>query len=187
MLLGGPGSGKGTQALGLSHALGVPHISTGDLFRDHVDRDTRLGHRAARYIEAGDLVPDDITRGMVRDRLSQPDTERGFILDGYPRTHHQAWALDLMLVQLDRQLSVAIYLRVADGELFSRLTSRGRDDDNMRTIRNRLRTFHRYNAQLLEYYREQRHLVEVDAEGPPALVAERLIGIFPEASGFTTI
>src|SRR5689334_19015580 len=114
VLLGGPGSGKGTQAVRLAFELGIPHISTGDLFRDHVERDTRLGQRARRFMDAGDLVPDDITRGMVRDRLRDPDTEGGFILDGYPRTQLQAGALDVMLVQLSRRLSHAIYLRVSD-------------------------------------------------------------------------
>src|SRR5690349_16674057 len=136
VLLGGPGSGKGTQAVRLAFELGIPHISTGDLFRDHVERDTRLGQRARRFMDAGGLVP---------DRLRDPDTEAGFILDGYPRTQLQAGALDVMLVQLSRRLSHAIYLRVSDAELVARLGGRGRDDDNAKTIRNRLRTFHRYN------------------------------------------
>jgi adenylate kinase len=164
--------------VGLAAVLGVPHISTGDLFRDHVDRGTRLGERARRYMDAGDLVPDDVTRLMVRDRLSQHDATRGFILDGYPRTRLQASALDVMLTHLGRRLEVAVYLRVSDGELYTRLMGRGRDDDNMRTVRNRLRTFHRYNAQLLEYYRGQGLLEEVDGEGDPDDVAARLRVVF---------
>ena len=187
MLLGGPGSGKGTQATRLAAVLRVPHISTGDLFRDHMDEATPLGLRAARYVAAGDLVPDDITRSMVRDRLRSVDAERGFILDGYPRTRLQANFLDALLRQLHRQLSAAVHIRVSDGELFSRLTLRRREDDQLRTIRNRLRTFHRYNNDLVDYYRGTGLLHEIDGEGEPDEVFARLIGIFRGRAGFTTI
>jgi adenylate kinase len=157
------------------------------LFRDHVDRGTRLGQRAKRFMDAGELVPDDITRGMVRDRLREPDTEGGFILDGYPRTQLQAASLDAMLDQLQRRLAKAVYLRVSDGELVARMAGRAREDDNTRAIRNRLRVFHRYNAPLVTYYAVQGLLAEVDGEGDPDEVAHRLFGIFQEGSGFTTI
>ena len=153
--------------------LGVPHISTGDLFRDHVERGSRLGLRAQRYMDAGDLVPDDITKAMVRERMRAQDTERGFILDGYPRTRAQAIALDAMLDQLGRHMVAAAHIRVSDAELVARLAGRGRDDDNARTIRNRLRTFHRYNAPLLEYYRDLGLLHEIDGEGDPDEVTAR--------------
>jgi adenylate kinase len=179
VLLGGPGSGKGTQAIRLAAHLDVPHISTGDLFRDHVERDTRLGQRAARYMNAGELVPDDITRAMVRTRLADPDTERGFILDGYPRTRGQAVTLDALLVGLGRHLAAAIHVRVTDAELRARLASRGRDDDDAHTVATRLRTFHRYHLPLVEYYRERGLLREVDGEGELEAVAERVLGIFP--------
>ena len=157
----------------------MPHISTGDLFRDHADRGTRLGVRAARYMNAGELVPDDITRAMVRDRLASPDTERGFILDGYPRTQRQALSLDVMLVLLGRRLAAAIHVHVSDAELRARLASRGRDDDDAHTVATRLRTFHRYHSPLVDYYRERGLLREVDGEGEMEAVAERLLGIFP--------
>lgn len=153
--------------------LRVPHISTGDLFREHVERATRLGLRAQRYMAAGDLVPDDITKAMVRERMRSPDTERGFILDGYPRTRAQAIALDAMLEQLGRHMVAAAHIRVSDAELVARLAGRGRDDDNERTIRNRLRTFHRYNAPLIEYYRDLGLLHELDGEGEPDEVTAR--------------
>ncbi len=153
--------------------LGVPHISTGDLFRDHVERGTRLGVRAQRYMEAGELVPDDITKAMVRERLRAVDTEGGFILDGYPRTRAQAEALDVMLEQLGREMIGAAHIRVSDTELVARLSSRGRDDDNARTVRNRLRTFHRYNAPLVDYYRERGLLYELEGEGHPDEVTAR--------------
>ncbi len=167
--------------------LGVPHISTGELFRDHVERATSLGARAANYMDAGELVPDHLTRAMVQERLRADDTRRGFILDGYPRTRIQAVALDALLEQLDRTLTAAVYLRVSDAELVNRLSSRGRDDDTPQTVRNRLRTFHRYNAPLVGYYGEAGLLHEIDGEGSPEDVAERLNGIFPGAAGFTTI
>jgi adenylate kinase len=157
----------------------VPHISTGDLFRDHVERGTRLGVRAARYMNAGELVPDDVTRAMVRDRLGEADTERGFILDGYPRTRRQAVTLDAMLVLRGRWLAAAIHVHVSDAELRARLSSRGRDDDDAHTVSTRLRTFHRYHAPLVEYYRDRGLLREVDGEGEMEAVAERVLGIFP--------
>jgi adenylate kinase len=178
VLLGGPGSGKGTQAVRLAEHLGVPHISTGDLFRDNVERGTRLGLRARRYLDAGELVPDDITRAMVRDRLAEPDTERGFILDGYPRTRQQAIALESILRASGRHLAAAIHVRVNDAELRARLALRGRDDDDARTVANRLRTFHRYHAPLVEYYREAGLLRDVDGEGELEAVAERVLGHF---------
>jgi adenylate kinase len=173
--------------VGLAAHLGVPHISTGDLFRDHVERGTRLGLRAARYMNAGELVPDDITRAMVRDRLREPDTEPGFILDGYPRTRAQAIALNGLLEALGRRLAAAIHVHVSDGELRARLSSRGRDDDDAHTVATRLRTFHRYHSSLVEYYREAGLLYEVDGEGEMEAVAERVLGIFPGPTGFTTI
>jgi adenylate kinase len=130
-------------------------------------------------MNAGELVPDDITRSMVRDRLAQPDTECGFILDGYPRTRHQAITLDAMLPVLKRRLAAAIHVRVTDAELRARLASRGRDDDDARTVATRLRTFHRYHSPLVEYYRENGLLREVDGEGEMEAVAERVLGIFP--------
>lgn len=178
VLLGGPGSGKGTQAVRLAAHLGVPHISTGDLFRDNVERGTRLGERARRYIDAGALVPDDVTRAMVRERLALPDTEGGFILDGYPRTRNQAIALDGILASLRRRLAAAIHVHVSDRELRSRLALRGREDDDAHTVATRLGTFHRYHAALVEYYRQAGLLYEVDGEGELEAVAERVLGVF---------
>jgi adenylate kinase len=183
VLLGGPGSGKGTQAVRWAEFLGVPHISTGDLFRDHVERGTRLGVRAQRYMDAGELVPDDITKAMVRDRMHSEDTERGFILDGYPRTRAQAIALDAMLAQLGRRMVAAAHIRVSDAEIVNRLALRGRDDDTPRTVRARLRTFHRYHAPLIEYYREAGFLHEIDGEGHPDEVTARAAAAWEKLRG----
>jgi adenylate kinase len=180
VLLGGPGSGKGTQAVRWAEFLGVPHISTGDLFREHVENGSRLGLRAQRFMEAGELVPDDITKAMVRERMRSPDTARGFILDGYPRTRAQAIALDAMLEQLGRHMVAAAHIRVSDAELVNRLATRGRDDDNARTVRARLRTFHRYHAPLIEYYRDRGLLHEIDGEGDPDEVTARAAAAWEE-------
>jgi len=124
ILIGAPGAGKGTQAVLLSKALGVIHISSGDLFRENISGGTPLGKLAKSYIDRGDLVPDDVTIGMVKDRLSQPDCAAGFILDGFPRTVPQADALAEVLESLNKRVTVAPYIRVRDTMLLERLTHR---------------------------------------------------------------
>ena len=124
VLVGGPGSGKGTQADQLKRELEVPHISTGDLFRENIKNQTDLGKLAKSYIDRGELVPDDVTEAMVEKRLSQADTERGFILDGFPRTLPQAEALTEILANLGRQLQAVLYLKVSDAEIIKRLSGR---------------------------------------------------------------
>jgi adenylate kinase len=124
VLIGGPGSGKGTQADFLCTDLGLPHISTGDLFRDHMEKRTELGRIARAYIDHGDLVPDDVTESMVRDRLAQPDCIPGFVLDGFPRTLPQAHALEDILTGLNRQLTSVLHLGVPDEEIVQRLSGR---------------------------------------------------------------
>ena len=173
VLLGAPGSGKGTQADRLADLLGVPHISTGELFRENLAEETELGRLAKSYIDHGDLVPDDITEAMVRERLSRPDTERGFILDGYPRTRAQAESLDAMLAELGRRLTAALHIGVSDEEVQRRLDGRGREDDDPQTVQTRLKTFHSHNRHLLEYYREAGLLNEIDGEGTPEAVTGR--------------
>jgi adenylate kinase len=124
VLLGGPGSGKGTQAVRLASALQIPHISTGDLFRHHLKQGTALGVLAKGYMERGELVPDEVTIGMVRERLSESDTQHGFILDGFPRNIDQATALDRVLNELGKQLSVVPLLAVSGALLLERLSNR---------------------------------------------------------------
>jgi adenylate kinase len=118
-------------------------------------------------------VPDDITEAMVRERLSRPDTERGFILDGYPRTRAQAESLDAMLAELGRRLTAALHIRVSDDEIFRRLAGRGREDDDPQTVKTRLKAFHSHNGHLLDYYREAGLLHEIDGEGTPDEVTAR--------------
>lgn len=124
VLLGAPGSGKGTQAEHLQRELGLTHIASGDLFRDHVKRKTSLGTQANDYMTRGALVPDAITIAMLRERISTPDTEKGVLLDGFPRTMEQAIALNEMLAGLGRDIDAVLYVEVADEELISRLSGR---------------------------------------------------------------
>ena len=124
VLLGAPGSGKGTQAEHLQRELGLTHIASGDLFRDHVKRQTDLGTQANDYMTRGALVPDTITIAMLRERISRPDTERGVLLDGFPRTMEQAIALNEMMADLGRDIDAVLYVEVPDEELIARLSGR---------------------------------------------------------------
>jgi adenylate kinase len=124
VLLGGPGSGKGTQASRLAKRLGLQHIASGDLFRENLRNETELGRLARNYMNRGELVPDDVTESMVRERLSRPDTRTGFILDGFPRTLPQAEALTEMLTELDRTLAGVLYINVSDEQIVARLSGR---------------------------------------------------------------
>jgi adenylate kinase len=124
VLLGGPGAGKGTQAERLSVALDIPQVSTGDLFRENLKQETELGLLAKGYMERGELVPDEVTVGMVRVRLSQPDAARGAILDGFPRTVAQAEALDELMADMDTKLAVVPYIKVDEDVLLARLAGR---------------------------------------------------------------
>ncbi len=124
VLLGAPGSGKGTQAKRLQKLLGLPHVASGDLFRDNLKRNTDLGRLARTYMERGDLVPDDVTISMLEERMQRPDVRQGVILDGFPRTEAQARALDDMLARISQSVDAVIYLKVSDEELVNRLSNR---------------------------------------------------------------
>src|SRR5687768_13316679 len=123
-MVGAPGAGKGTQAALLSERLGTPHVASGDLFRDNIRRETTLGKKVKKFIDAGALVPDDVTAQMIADRLSQPDAADGAILDGFPRTRPQAEALDKMLNKLGGSVAAALYIDVDREELVRRLSGR---------------------------------------------------------------
>jgi adenylate kinase len=162
-LLGPPGAGKGTQAAKLAEKLQIPHLSTGELFRENIGNGTKLGLEAKRYLDAGDLVPSELTNELVDDRLNNPDTSDGFILDGYPRSVGQAEALHDMLERRGTQLDAVVEFRVAEDELFERLRARGRADDTDDVIRNRMNVYRDETAPLIEYYRDE--LKTVDAVG----------------------
>ena len=163
VLLGPPGAGKGTQAQKLAEKLEIPQISTGELFRHNIDNGTKLGLEAKRYLDAGDLVPSDLTNQLVDNRLDEPDAANGFILDGYPRSLEQAKALHEMLQRRGTDIDAVLEFRVSQEELFQRLKGRGRADDTDDVILNRMKVYRDETAPLLEYYRGE--LRTVDAVG----------------------
>ncbi|WP_063052149.1 adenylate kinase [Nocardia arthritidis] len=152
VLLGPPGAGKGTQAVLLSEKLGVPHISTGDLFRANISQQTPLGREAQKYMDAGDLVPSDVTNRMVEARVNEPDAANGFVLDGYPRTVDQADALEKILEDMSTKLDAVLRFVVPEDTVVERMLARGRTDDNEGVIRNRLRVYREETEPLLEHY-----------------------------------
>jgi adenylate kinase len=207
VLLGPPGSGKGTQATRIAAKLGIPHIATGDLFRAQIAEETELGLLANEYIAHGNLVPDEVTNAMMRDRLMKPDAE-GFLLDGYPRTLDQAQALDEELSKLFKPLKGAYLIDVPDEDIVGRAVGRllcngcgeiyhlkfkppsvagicdkcrgilsVRDDDTPSTIRHRLTVYHRITAPVLDFYREKGILHKVDGVGTPDQIFERLLAL----------
>jgi adenylate kinase len=163
VLLGPPGAGKGTQAEKLAEKLGIPQISTGELFRRNIENGTRLGLEAKRYLDAGDLVPSELTNQLVDDRIDEPDAAGGFILDGYPRSVEQAKALHEMLERRGTDIDAVVEFRVSQDELLQRLKARGRADDTEDVILNRMKVYREETAPLLEYYSGQ--LRTVDAVG----------------------
>lgn len=161
LLLGPQGSGKGTQAKKIASTYGIPHISSGDLYRDAIARGTELGKEVEPILAAGDLVPDEITIPLIRDRLSRGDTVPGFILDGYPRNLAQAEALDAMLEELGRGLDVVFAFLVPErrhliDRLLRRAEEEGRPDDTLEVIERRLATYERETEPLIEHYRATR-------------------------------
>jgi len=163
VLLGPPGAGKGTQAIQLAEKLGVPQISTGDLFRHNISTGTELGLEAKRYLDAGDLVPATLTNALVDDRLDDEDVADGFILDGFPRSVEQASALGEMLAKRGQKLDAVVEFRVPEDELVQRLKGRGRADDTEDVIRNRMKVYQDETAPLLDFYSAD--LKTVDAVG----------------------
>jgi len=181
VFLGPPGAGKGTQALKIAEKFGVPHISTGDILRAAVKEGTELGRLAKSYMDKGELVPDEVIIGIIKERLSQPDVkEKGFILDGFPRTLKQAEALDQMLEELSMPLDKVIYLNVDDEEIVKRLLARGRADDTEEVIRNRLKVYREQTAPLIDYYRAKGLLVEIYGVGQIEEITKKI----EEALGF---
>ena len=179
VLLGAPGSGKGTQAARLKDHLQVPHISTGDLLRAEVAAGTALGLQAKAVMERGDLVSDDILLGMLEDRLSRPDVAGGFILDGYPRNLAQADALGQLLTRIGQPMDHAVQLEVDTDLLVERIANRakeqGRQDDTPEAVRNRLNIYNDVTAPVIEFYRQRGMLKVVDGEGAMDEVFTRIV------------
>jgi len=171
VLLGPPGCGKGTQAVRLSFELGIPAISTGDILRAQQEADTLHGGQLRFYLDRGELVPDSLVIDIIRHRLQDPDTKKGFILDGFPRTGGQGVALDSMLEELHRPIEVAIYLKIAAPALVERLRHRNateqRSDDRPQVVAHRIEVYLTQTAPLIDYYRRTGRLLEVDADRTP--------------------
>ena len=192
VLLGAPGAGKGTQAAKLVEDQKLCHISTGDILRAAVKNQTELGIKAKSFMDAGELVPDDLIIDLMKERIQQPDTEKGVILDGFPRTTTQAVALDSMLAELKRPLDAALLVDIEPEVIIGRLCSRRmcracgfigtatdavcpkcggemyqRDDDNEATVRNRLEVYANSTAPLIDYYRGSNLLITIDGDRHP--------------------
>jgi adenylate kinase len=185
VLLGAPGSGKGTQAELLKAELGVPHISTGDLLRAAVKAGTPLGLKAKAVMEAGQLVSDEIVLGMLEERLAQPDAAAGFILDGYPRNVAQCEALEGLLARIGQPLEVAIKLDVPTELIVDRIAGRaakeGRKDDTPETVRERLRVYTEQTEPVAGHFAEIGKLTRVDGVGELAEVSRRILAALPRS------
>jgi adenylate kinase len=181
VLLGAPGSGKGTQAARLREHLQVPHISTGELLRAAVKAGTPLGQKAQAVMAAGELVSDEIVLGMLEERLTAGDTGNGFILDGYPRNLAQANALDALLARLGQPVDIAVQLDVDTELLIDRLAGRaqaeGRADDTPEAVRNRLNVYNQATAPVVDFYRNSGRLACVDGVGAMDAVLQRIIEV----------
>jgi adenylate kinase len=168
LLLGPQGAGKGTQAARISREYGIPHIASGEILRAEMQAGTELGQRVKDVYDRGDLVSDDLMIDLIRTRLAQPDTEAGFVLDGFPRTTAQAEALENMFNDIGRSFSVVFPLQVPDVVAFERLRKRaeieGRADDTDDAIQRRLENYHRETAPLIEYYRVRGNLVPIHGD-----------------------
>jgi len=168
LLLGPQGAGKGTQAKRIAAEYGLPHIATGEMLRHAIAAGTPLGRKVKPIYDSGGLVPDDLMIELIRDRLSEPDTEDGFILDGFPRTFVQAEALDSMLREIDKQLHLVLELQVPDEVALERLTKRavleGRPDDTPEAIRRRLALYHEETEPLVEHYRSRGNVVGIHGD-----------------------
>lgn len=173
VLLGPPGAGKGTQAQLLAEKLDIPHISTGDLFRANIGEGTPLGLEAKSYIDAGNLVPTDVTARMVKSRLSEDDAAKGFLLDGFPRTTEQADLLEEMLKDAGVALDGVLNFVIDEEVVVERMLARGRADDKEDVIRNRLEVYHTETKPLIDYYGDQ--IINVEADGEVEEINQRVL------------
>lgn len=206
LIMGAPGAGKGTYADGIKKHFGIPHISTGEIFREAIASGSEIGLLAKKLIDKGNLVPDDVTNAVVKERLKNADCSEGFLLDGYPRTIAQAIAFDEMLRELNIKLDVVINIDVEDEIIISRIVNRRtcpscgrgynivslkpkregvcddcgtilyqRKDDNEETIKSRLEVYERQTKPLINYYKDQNLLLEVDGAGSISEITKKII------------
>lgn len=188
LLIGPPGAGKGTQATLLAEYLGIPAISTGDIFRENVKNETELGVQAKGFMDRGEYVPDSLTNALVKDRISQPDAQKGFLLDGYPRTIDQVLELDGFLHEQNTKLDVVVQLTADTDELVRRLlqraTEQGRTDDTPEVIRRRQEVYEQQTAPLIDVYVSRSLVAKINGLGEVEEVTGRIIEAL-EALGLT--
>jgi adenylate kinase len=188
LLIGPPGAGKGTQASSLAQHFGIPAISTGDIFRANVKNETELGILAKGYMDRGEYVPDSLTNALVKDRIAQPDAQKGFLLDGYPRTIDQVQELDGFLADMGKKLDVVVQLTADSEELIRRLLQRaseqGRADDTPEVIRKRQEVYEEQTAVLIDIYNARSLVAKINGLGEIQDVTGRIIEAL-EARGLT--
>ena len=181
ILLGGPGAGKGTQAAKLREHYKIPHISTGEVLREARSAGAELGKKAAEYMDAGKLLPDDIIIGIVAEKLDMPECKKGFLFDGFPRTIAQAEGLDELLETRGQSLNAVVSIEVSDDIVTERLLKRadieGRTDDNHETIKERLKVYYEQTEQLKTYYRERGLLKSIDGTGSIDEIFKRIVTV----------
>ena len=182
ILLGPPGAGKGTQAVFIAEKAGIPHISTGEILRNAVNEGSELGMQAKAFMDKGELVPDEVLIGLIRDRLQQTDCEKGFLLDGYPRNVDQAKALDVLLLEIDKEATHVIELKVSEEVLIDRIKKRGemgsgRSDDTVEVATKRLQVYWEQTAPVSKHYTNAGKIVEVDGLGTIEEVQQRVLAI----------
>jgi len=173
LIVGPQGAGKGTQAALLAKSLGIPHVSTGDLFRVNLAGGTELGKLAKKYMDAGELVPDEVTQEMVADRVRQSDAEAGFLLDGFPRNIPQAQWLNSLLEGMKAPVNAVVLLTAPDQVLLNRMLARGRTDDTVEAITRRLEIYHRETTPLIDFY--EGRVLHVDGVGEVDEVHQRVL------------
>ena len=180
ILFGAPGVGKGTQAEILADKLNIAHLSTGDAFRAAIKNETEVGKLAKSFVDAGDLVPDDVVARIVEEAMEGPEFEKGAILDGFPRTKPQAQALDEILKRKEMELTKVVNLDVDDSTIMQRLLARGRKDDTEAVIANRLDVYRAETAPLLDYYSSDGQLVTLNGIGEVQEVNQRILDSLPQ-------
>jgi adenylate kinase len=177
IFLGPPGAGKGTQSKMIADSMSIPHISTGDILRSAISKQTPLGIKAKSYVDNGDLVPDELILDLIEERLSESDAQKGWILDGFPRNVAQADFLNHLLSKLNQNCDAVINLDVADEIVTQRLLSRGRSDDSEETIKNRLVVYREQTAPLIDYYQKSELLKNIDGNLELAQVSQNIQAI----------
>ena len=185
IMLGPPGSGKGTQGERIASRYGVPHISSGELFRDEVARQTETGKTLQRYLDAGDLVPDELVLSLIMDRVLAAEADGGYVLDGFPRTLPQAQAAAKVAREANMSAQAVLYLEVPPEVLAARLADRGegRADDSAQVARHRLEVFTEHTRPLLDYYTRRGIIVRIDASPPVDEVSEAIFAALDRIGG----